>query len=175
MTYQSKFQVLEIPMPAKAAQIGIRQSKENINKVEIRRTVNGAALVVQSPFPKKMKFVVEASGKAIQAEAAFDAVQLGAPVTVYSMYMLTTFIAPGQTSVTLSHAPVPGRNVLVEDNKGNRLAYTTAGQVVTIAAVNASVVTVRYYPVVHCVLESHSGSATEVEGSQTWSGTFQEI
>ena len=172
--FHSRFQMSEIPMPSIGAQVGVTFKLENVNKVEPRRTVNGALVITKSPFPRKVRLTVSASGKAIQAEPAWRAIDLGGTVTISSPKTVTDYLLPGQVSTPVDHDIVVGSRIVAHDGLGNFVAATWIGRTISIAAAVATIVTLRWQPIYVCALISHSGDAVEVEGSQTWDGVFEE-
>jgi hypothetical protein len=171
--------MLTIPL-AMGARLGIRESRSNVNECEILRDWNGGPLVVASPFPKKAKISLAASGHGVRIEPAFDGVQIGDTVTLYSRKTSVAFIGSGGNTAVLHWPVVPGSKVVATTVAGNKPVsinvFVSNGQTIAYLNPNATEdVVVSYFPVIDCIIKSWGGSAATSDGNEDWSAELEEV
>lgn len=175
--FDAGLRILEIPIPL-GARIGIEEDRDILNEGVVEREWNGDPILIQSPFLKKAKIRLTASGNGIRQDPAFDGFQPLSRVTLYSRKSSTAYIASGHTSVVLNWSAVQGiarapySAALYGTNAP--VPVTIVGNVATIEA-QADVVCVKYFPVIYCIILRWGGASQINKGTESWSADLEEV
>ncbi|GBU19017.1 MULTISPECIES: hypothetical protein [unclassified Methylobacterium] len=156
--------------------IGITERREEIDKSEIRRSLNGSAVVLRPLYGTLYRTTLSASGPALHWTPAFSGLDKRAVYRIASTLHLDFSIPAGGTQAVLTRDPVPGSvfAFLADDFDERRLPLAVDGRTVTLAAPAARPVFGGFLPFLDCVLADRSAGAAEIEGTKEWSMVFEE-
>ncbi len=156
--------------------IGITERREELDKSEIRRSLNGTAVVIRPLYGTLYRTTLSASGPAVHWAPAFSRLDKRTVYRIASTLHLDASIPAGASQVTLTRDPIPGTVLAfhAEDLDERRLPLAVAGRVVTLAQPAAADVYVAYCPFLDSILSERGSSAAEIEGTKEWNVIFEE-
>lgn len=158
------------------AMIGITERREEIDRSDIRRSLNGTAVPLRPLYGTLYRITLQASGKAVHWAPAFSKLSKTQVVRIASTLHLDFSIPAGGTQATLTRDPVEGSAFAfyAADYGETRLPLTVDGRTVTLAQPATEPVYGAFLPYHDCLLADRSGSAAEIEGTRDWQATFEE-
>lgn len=165
----------EIVLPIRSY-IGIQERREEIDRTEMRRSLNGTAVPLRPLYGTLYRLSLSASGPATRWTPAFSHLTKTGVYRIASTQHLDGQIRRGETRCLLTRDPVPGtvRAFRADDLDETQLLLNVDGRVVTLSAPAPADVYVAYLPFHDCILTDRGSSAGEIEGSKEWTMVFEE-
>jgi len=156
--------------------IGITERREELDRSDIRRSLNGTAVVLRPLYGTLYRLSLSASGPAVHWTSAFSGIDKKATVRIASTLHLDFAIPAGATDALLTRDPVPGgvRAFLAADFDERPLPLTVEGRRVRLASPASGPVYGAFLPFHDCVLADRSASGAEIEGTREWQLVFEE-
>lgn len=161
-----------LPLPRRAV-IGAKESIDLIGKRTVRRTLGGRAVPLRPAYGRRYRVTLSNSGDAVWMPHVDRLGRDNGWFQYRAAAWWATYIAPGQTQVTLERDAfrMAARDVLDETIL---VDATRAGRVVTIAARTKPTV-ILYRPIFEVVIVECDGMTADATGrSQGWKLVMEE-